>query len=84
MKYLQGNCLNSFDDETGECYLSCFRDVSDAACVWEDAEPIVKEEFLKLIQKPTDMEFSNGFEYRLYEQRGLVIAFDGDIHYFFY
>lgn len=85
MKYL-GNCVNSFDLESGNSLIDIFQDVSDFACVLEDSIEVTKDlsilefnkELLSIFQKDsTIMLYSEDREiYFLYDE-------ENDIHYFF-
>jgi hypothetical protein len=74
-----GNCINSFDVETGSCSLSEFVDVSDFAVQDETAVEISKQEFDSYVN--TTGCFDEYYRY----QSGLLVSYEyaKDIHYFF-
>jgi hypothetical protein len=93
-----GNCVNSFDSNTGECLSGIFSDVSDfgrydelATCEdIEDSEgcgKISSKEFLSVVdfeEIPEEVKNSDNLEFYYYNNGVLVIYdLDEDIHYFF-
>jgi hypothetical protein len=90
-----GNCTNLFDGDTGECVLRTFRDVNDFAEQEEsfreqtEENPnlfLSREEFLSLINKPSDLDLKENWEYYFYPgEPNVYVAYDPeeDIHYFF-
>ena len=96
IQYL-GNCADSFDDETGECNLPIFSDVSDFANKEEEFRDAIedgrdlflnKDEFVTIIQR--DYPFlKDSMEFYFFPEEGfsrqIYVAYDPeeDIHYFF-
>lgn len=93
-----GNCSNSFDNDTGECLIGIFQDVSefanyDESANFEDIEDsngcgkIDQEEFLSLVDQssiPKDIIIDDQTEYHYYDNGVLAIYNpEEDIHYFF-
>ena len=92
-----GNCTDSFDSETGECYFSAFSDVSEFANREEEFREaleegrdlfLTKEEFVQVIKK--DYPFlKDSMEFYFYPESEyspqVYVAYDPeeDIHYFF-
>ena len=77
-----GNCVDSFDEDTGDSLIPYFRDVSDFALKEEEGEKIEKSEFVKLTggyKLP-----KHKFEYKRLSDV-LITAYDvdTDIHWFF-
>lgn len=77
-----GNCVDSFDEDTGDSLIPYFRDVSDFAVKEEDAKKISKSDFLKLTggyKLP-----KHKFDYmRLSDVLITAYDVDTDIHWFF-
>ena len=81
-----GNCINSFDSETGSCSLSEFNDVSDFAVQDEKAVEISKQEFDNFVNSTGCIFEVDDSKYQYYHyQSGLLVAYEyaEDIHYFF-
>jgi len=92
-----GNCTDSFDEETGECHLPIFTDVSDFANREEEFRNAVeegrdlfltREEFIKVVGR--DYPFLNdSMEFYFFPEEGsspqVYVAYDPeeDVHYFF-
>ena len=82
-----GNCTNVFDEDTGECALSMFNDVSDFAYQDENSENIDAKEFYERVIIPENLKtsLSKNLEYKYYDQSDIYVIYDDDtdIHYFF-
>lgn len=86
MRYYQGNCIDSFDED-GDCLISLFSDVSDFACVEENSDKITREEFLKECSiEGFDIPNKNVI-YLHYESQYrtvyMIYSLEEDIHFFF-
>lgn len=84
-----GNCINSFDEDTGESLIDLFDNVSDFACVEESSDLITIEDFIDktglnreyliTITKLSDSDFLWENDRRI----GMIYNRSEDIHYFF-
>jgi hypothetical protein len=93
-----GNCKNSFDDETGDSLIDCFRDVSQFGQREEDFRDAVekgekqfltREQFLTMAELPKELNNIKMLEFYEFEEDNfgpkVLVAYDvkKDIHYFF-
>ena len=84
-----GNCINSFDNDTGECIVpGLYNDTSDFAVAEENAKKITEKQFIKAIGpipeylKP-DISLDRIFLYDVANNIYMIYDQDDDIHYFF-
>ena len=86
MKSYVGNCINSFDEEDGNCIVPRlpYRDVSHFAVSEENAEPITAEEFsLRVDISDFQAIHSHPDTIHLHDSLNNVdMLYDG-VHYFF-
>lgn len=89
--YYIGNCTNSFDPDTGKCYLPYFEDTSDFAVKDENAQEISKAEFSMFVPEVPDeikeaLKATDEHKLKfLFYDNNIFVIYDGlnDIHYFF-
>ena len=78
-----GTCVNSFDEDTGECFFDNYRDVSDFAVGEENSSKISKDEFIRMTEHHPSIDESDEFLFD--EDHDVLMAYDSekDVHYFF-
>mgnify|MGYP003392158333 CR=1 FL=1 len=87
-KYI-GNCTDSFDSETGDCYFpEIFQDVSEFAYKDENSIPLDEEEFYLFVGEIPlwlNEEIKNHELSYLFYDGNIYVLYDEteDIHYFF-
>lgn len=83
-----GNCVNSFEEETGDSLISIFNNVSDFAVVDENSDIVDKNSNLSKLEIPTKLiDIVNKpdtiLKYADYRDIYFIYDEDADIHYFF-
>lgn len=91
-----GNCTDIFDEDTGECLLNIFKDVSDFANKEENFRTQIEnghdlflsyKEFITIVGNYSFVKSDFEFYFYLGKMfKNIYVAYDiiNDIHYFFY